>query len=238
MRKILTIVFCIVIAVSIAGCGNESITDHDTPYNNTSNVNNKNNAENTETKNAEIEIENVSQSSEANLTSEDFVFSNDNGEKYSIDFDCYYGFAKEDVVTFELAKSFEEDRIYGEFVLPRNLTIDSTIDDYISAYDINETNSTIQVWKNMSYFYSFDRDSIGELTKNAEWADILIAWFQTTDGEWHRMSSHQVMNLMKNTLEGECEAVYAVNIDCKNPIHRNSVIITYSTLENMKNFNQ
>lgn len=234
MKKISILLMMVVVIVS--GCGTKSNFDS-TSINDSTDLYKDDNVEDVASESVDIAIESVSEAEHAALTESDFFYNSINTEKYNIDFGYYYGFAKSDLVTFKLSRSYDKDRINGEFIFPRNLTLDSTLDDYISAYDINDTNSSIQVWKGMSYFYSFDKNSISELTKDAEWADILIAWFQTSDGEWHRMSSQQVMDLMRNKLEGECKAIYAVNIDCKNPSWRNSVIITYSTLEDWEKFN-
>ena len=90
----------------------------------------------------------------------------------------------------------------------------------------------------MIHFYKLDIDSIDNLTKGAEWADIIIAWYKTTDDQWHQMSSQEVMDLMLNKWNEECEAVYTVSIDCSNPSRRKSVIITYSTLQDWVKFNR
>ena len=111
------------------------------------------------------------------LTDIDFAYKKSTTQQeFPIEFGYYYGFTQNQSVVFKLSTSYSKQRTDGTFTLPRNLTLQSTIEDYINAYGIHAQNSVIQVWKtNMSHFYKFDIEAIDELTKGAQWADIVIA---------------------------------------------------------------
>ena len=172
------------------------------------------------------------------LSGNDFSYYDSLSNKDVFEFGYYYGFQDNKLTSFRLDDSMNKTYTRDNYILPRNLSIDMSIDEYIEAYDINSTNSVIQVWKGLSFFYIFDKTSISSLTKDAEWADIVIGWYQTNDDEWHRLSAEQAANLMRNNLNIECKAVYSISIDCKNTSKRNSVIYVYSTLEDWEAFNK
>ena len=186
----------------------------------------------------QVSTKTTSESESSQLTDQDFIYIENNQQEIPMNFGYYYGFTQNQSVVFKLSSSYSKDRTTGSYTLPRNLTLQSSIEDFVDAYDIQAQNSVVQVWKlNMSHFYKFDIKNIDEFTKGAEWADLVIAWYKI-DEQWHQMTSQEVMDLMSNKWNEECEAVYTVSIDCSNPSQRNSVIITYTTLEDWVKFNR